>query len=127
MHAIDTDNAPKAIGPYSQAISTPPFLFVSGQLPLDPKTGKIASTTIEGQTKQVLENLKAVLAADGLTLQDVVKTDVFLKDMQDFPAMNALYAEAFSHPIKPARVTIQAAKLPMDALVEISCIAIRIN
>lgn len=125
MKTIDTDQAPKAIGPYSQAISTPPFLFVSGQLPIDPKTGKISAVSIEDQTKQVLANLKAILAADGLTFQDVVKTDVFLKDLQHFPAMNAIYAQAFSHPTKPARVTIQAAKLPLDALVEISCIALR--
>ena len=120
---IETNNAPKAIGPYSQAVRSGPFLFVSGQLPIDPKTGTIASSTIEGQTGQVLANLEAILVAAGLSLADVVKTDVFLKNMHDFPAMNAVYAKAFNGPLKPARATIQAAMLPMDALVEISCIA----
>ena len=123
MKRVETEHAPKAIGPYSQAVAAGPFLFISGQLPVDPKTGKIAQGSIQSQTKQVLDNLEAILAAEGLSLKDVVKTEVFLKDMQDFAEMNAVYAERFNHPIKPARVTIQAAKLPMDARVEISCIA----
>lgn len=122
---IEAEHAPKAIGPYSQAVAAGPYLFISGQLPVDPRAGKIIDTSIQGQTKQVLDNLEAVLAAESLTLKDVVKTDVYLKDMQDFAEMNAVYAERFSHPIKPARVTIQAAKLPMDARIEISCIAFR--
>lgn len=125
IHAVQTESAPKAIGPYSQAIATGPYLFVSGQLPIEPKVGKITVSTIEEQTKQVLENLKAILNAESLSLKDVVKTDVFLKDMQDFPQMNTIYAEYFKHPIKPARVTVQVARLPMDALVEISCIAFK--
>jgi 2-iminobutanoate/2-iminopropanoate deaminase len=125
MKHVETEKAPKAIGPYSQAIAAGPFLFISGQLPVDPKTGKIVEGSLQSQTKQVLDNLEAILAVEGLSLKDVVKTDVFLKDMQDFAEMNAVYAERFSHPIKPARVTIQAAKLPMDARVEISCTAFK--
>ncbi len=125
IRSITTEHAPQAIGPYSQAVAAGPYLFISGQLPIDPKTGKIPDSSIQGQTKQVLDNLEAILAVEGLTTKDVVKTEVFLKDMQDFPEMNAVYAERFNHAIKPARVTIQAAKLPMDARVEISCIALR--
>ncbi len=127
MERVETEKAPKAIGPYSQAIAAGPFLFISGQLPVDPKTGKIVEGSIQSQTKQVLDNLEAILEAEGLSLKDVVKSEVFLKDMQDFAEMNAVYAMRFSHPIKPARVTIQAAKLPMDARVEISCIAFKKN
>jgi 2-iminobutanoate/2-iminopropanoate deaminase len=127
IRSIETENAPKAIGPYSQAIVADAFLFISGQLPVDPKVGKITADTIEGQAKQVLDNLEAILSVEGLTFEDVVKTDVFLKDLQDFPAMNAIYAERFKYAVKPARVTVQAAKLPMDARVEISCIAFRQN
>ena len=123
IQVISTEHAPQAIGPYSQAISAGPFLFLSGQIPIDPKSGQITAVTIQEQTKQVIHNIQAILAADGLSLLDVVKTDVFLKDMQDFPEMNTIYAEYFNHTNKPARVTIQAAKLPMDCRVEISCIA----
>ena len=122
---IDTEHAPKAIGPYSQAIAAGPYLFISGQIPIDPRVGKITTSTIEEQTKQVLNNIQAILAAENLSIIDVVKTDVFLKDLEDFSEMNAVYAECFSHATKPARVTIQAAKLPMDCRVEISCIAYR--
>lgn len=125
IRSIATENAPKAIGPYSQAIAAGPYLFLSGQIPIDPKTGKIVDSTIEGQTRQVIDNIKAVLAADGLILTDVVRTEVFLRDMQDFPQMNAIYASFFELAAKPARTTIQAAKLPMDCLVEIACIAYR--
>jgi 2-iminobutanoate/2-iminopropanoate deaminase len=104
---------------------SPVYLFISGHLPIYPKTGKIPDSTNQGQTKQPLDNLEAILAAEGLTTKDVVKTEVFLKDMQAFPEMNAVYAERFNDAIKPARVTIQAAKLPMDARIEISCIALR--
>ncbi len=124
MKRVETEHAPKAIGPYSQAVAAGPFLFISGQLPVDPETGKIVEGSIQSQTKQVINNLEAILAVEGLSFKDVVKTEVFLKDMQDFPEMNAVYAERFNHPIKPARVTIQAAKLPMDARIEISCIAL---
>lgn len=122
---IETTQAPKAIGPYSQAVSAGGFLFVSGQIPVNPQTGKIDETTIEGQTRQVLANLEAVLKAANLSFADVVKTEVFLKEMGDFQKMNAPYGEKFTGPVKPARQTIQAARLPMDALIEISCIAMR--
>ena len=125
IRAIDTDNAPKAIGPYSQAIAAGPFLFISGQLPVDPKAGKVTASTIEEQTRQVIDNIEAILIADGLTLKNVVKADVFLKDLQDFPYMNVIYAERFSHAEKPARLTVQVAKLPMDVRIEITCIAYR--
>lgn len=120
---VSTDQAPKAIGPYSQAIHAGSYLFVSGQIALDPKTGKMAGETIELQTKQVLKNLEAILAAEGLTVENVVKTEVYLKDLKDFQVMNTIYAEQFSSAVKPARATVQVSKLPHDALVEISCTA----
>lgn len=120
---IATDAAPKAVGPYSQGIRAGSFIFVSGQIALNPTTGKLAGETIEEQTRQVFQNMEAILAAQGLTLENVVKTDVYLKSLEDFKAMNAIFAEKFSYEIKPARATIQAAKIPMDALVEISCVA----
>ncbi len=123
MKKIQTEHAPAAIGPYSQAVEAAGLLFVSGQIPLDPKTGKLVEATIEAQTRQVLANIEAVLHAAGLSWKNVVKTEVFMKDLQQFKEMNALYAEKFPHEIKPARQTIQAARLPMDVLIEISCIA----
>lgn len=124
MQKIETENAPKAIGPYSQATQAGDFLFVSGQLPADPKTGKLAEPTIQAQTRQVLANLEAILTAANLTWQHVVRCDVFMKDLEQFKEMNAIYAEKFPHPIKPARQTIQVARLPLDALIEISCVAV---
>lgn len=123
MQSIHTEKAPKAIGPYSQAIKVGPFLFVSGQLPLDPSIGEIIDSSIEGQTRRVIDNIEAILHAAGLHLQNVVKTEVFLKDMNDFQKMNHIYAERFSYSIKPARQAFQVARLPLDALIEISCIA----
>lgn len=123
MNIVETPHAPAAIGPYSQAVRAGQLLFVSGQLPIDPATGQMASTSIEGQTTQVLANLSAILEAAGLTLAHVVRTDIFLKDLQDFPQVNRIYGEHFTHPVKPARQTVQVARLPMDALIEISCIA----
>jgi len=120
---VMTDQAPKAIGPYSQAVHAGPYLFISGQIAIDPALGKLAGETIEEQTRQVLKNIEGILAAEGLTLENVVKTDVYLKDLKDFQAMNGIYAEKFSHPVKPARATVQISKLPLDALVEICCIA----
>lgn len=120
---IETDAAPAAIGPYSQAIETNDFLFISGQIPIDPTVGKIVETTIEGQTRQVLAHIESILKAAGLNWEHVVKTEVFLYDMNDFQKMNTLYAEKFPHNAKPARQAIQVARLPMDALIEISCIA----
>lgn len=120
---IATDKAPAAIGPYSQAICAGSYLFVSGQIAIDPAEGKLTAETIEEQTRQVLKNLEAILEAKGLTLENVVKTEVYLKDLKDFSVMNGIYAEKFSYAIKPARATIQVSKLPLDALIEISCIA----
>lgn len=123
MQKIETSKAPDAKGPYSQAIKAGPFLFISGQIPIDPKTGELVDRTIEAQTKQVLDNIEAILQAAGLNLTHVAKTEVFLKDMEDFSVMNGIYAERFSSSVQPARQTIQASKLPLDVLIEISCIA----
>ena len=123
--AISTSDAPAAIGPYSQAIRIGDTVFTSGQIPIDPATGDLVPGGIEAQTTRVCENLKAVLAAAGLTFAHVVKTTVFLKSMADFAAMNAIYAQYFAPPgtVPPARSTVQVAALPKDALVEIECIA----
>lgn len=120
---IVTDQAPTAIGPYSQAVCAGSYMFISGQIAIDPKLGKLAGETIEEQTRQVLSNIEAILAARGMTLENVLKTEVYLKDLKDFSAMNGVYAEKFSFEIKPARATVQISRLPLDALVEISCIA----
>ena len=120
---ISTENAPGAIGPYSQAVKTGNMVFCSGQIPIDPVTGEFVSNDVAEQTRQVLKNLTAVLQAAGTDLNNVVKTTVFLADMNDFTAMNEIYAEFFSDN-KPARATVQAARLPRDARVEIDCIAI---
>lgn len=120
---VHTDNAPKAIGPYSQAIKANGFLFISGQIPANPQTGEIVEGGIEAQTTQSLENLKAILAEAGCSTNDVVKTGVFLADMNDFVAMNTVYAKYFTSEA-PARACVQVAKLPKGALVEIELIAI---
>jgi len=120
---IVTDQAPKAIGPYSQAVLAGKTLYISGQIAIDPATSKLAGESIEEQTKQVLKNIKAILSAQGLTLENVVRSEVYLKDLSHFKAMNEVYGEHFFQGVKPARQTVQAAKLPMDALIEISCIA----
>jgi len=125
MQKIHTEHAPKAIGPYSQGVMTDHFLFVSGQLPIHPPAGKIVEHTVEGQAKQVLDNIEAILKAAGLSFHYVVRAEVFLKDMNDFQKVNAIYSERFTGPVLPARQAFQVAKLPMDALVEISCIAAR--
>ena len=119
---VQTDKAPAAIGPYSQAIRAGGFVFASGQIPIDPATGQFAAEDVSGQTEQVLKNLSAVLEASGSSLERVVKTTVFLADMNDFAAMNEIYGKYFSSN-KPARATVQAARLPRDARVEIECIA----
>lgn len=119
--AFSTTDAPAAIGPYSQAVKAGCLLFVSGQLPADPATGVLAQG-IEAQTRRSLENVKAILAAAGADMSSVVKTTVFLKSMDDFAAMNAVYAEFFAKPY-PARAAVQVAKLPKDALVEIEAVA----
>jgi 2-iminobutanoate/2-iminopropanoate deaminase len=120
---ISTENAPGAIGPYSQAIKAGDMVFCSGQIPIDPQTGEFVSQDIAEQTEQVLKNLSAVLEAAGSDLNNVVKTTVFLADMNDFAAMNEVYTRYFSEN-KPARATVQAARLPRDARVEIECIAL---
>jgi 2-iminobutanoate/2-iminopropanoate deaminase len=120
---ISTENAPGAIGPYSQAVRAGNFIFCSGQIPINPQTGEFVSEDVAEQTRQVLKNLSAVLEAAETNLNNVVKTTVFLADMNDFAAMNEVYAEFFSEN-KPARATVQAARLPRDARVEIECIAV---
>jgi 2-iminobutanoate/2-iminopropanoate deaminase len=120
---ISTSNAPAAIGPYCQAIQAGGFLFLSGQIPLDPATGQIVEGDIDVQTERVIQNLTAVLAAAGAGLDKVVKTTVFLKDMNDFARMNAVYAKHFPAPA-PARSTVEAARLPRDVRVEIDLIAL---
>ena len=122
-NAISTPNAPAAIGPYSQGIQAGSTLFVSGQLPIDPATGAFAGEDIASQTRQSLTNIKNIMAAAGASMNDVVKTTVMLKNIGDFAAMNAVYAEFFTEPF-PARAAYQVAALPKDALVEIECIAV---
>jgi 2-iminobutanoate/2-iminopropanoate deaminase len=120
---IQTDKAPKAIGPYSQAIQAGNFLFLSGQIPLDPKTGELVKGDIRQQTQQVLENIKGVLESQKLGMEDVVKVTIFLKDIGNFNQVNEVYATYFpSSP--PARSTVEVAKLPRDADIEIEAIAI---
>lgn len=122
--AIATTEAPEAIGPYSQAVAVGDLVFLSGQIPLDPGRGKIAEGTIEDETRQVMRNLAAVLAAEGLGLQAIVKTTVYLTDLADFPRVNQAYAEFFTEPF-PARATVQVAALPRGARVEIEAVAVR--
>ena len=125
MNAVHTEKAPAAIGPYSQAIdSGAGLVFVSGQLPIDPATGAFPQVGVAKQTRQSLTNAKAILAAAGLGLENVVKTTVFLADMGDFAAMNEVYAQFFSAPF-PARSAVAVKTLPKGALVEIECIAAR--
>jgi 2-iminobutanoate/2-iminopropanoate deaminase len=121
---ISTSDAPSAIGPYSQAIRVGDLLFVSGQIPIDPATGKlIDQTDIKAQTHRVLENLTAILRAAGASIDNVVRTTVFLRNMSDFADMNSVYAEYF-RTAPPARSTVEAARLPRDVSVEIDCIAV---
>jgi 2-iminobutanoate/2-iminopropanoate deaminase len=120
---VTTDKAPGAIGPYSQAIKAGNFVFCSGQIPIDPATGEFVSDDVAQQTDQVLNNLQNVLEAAGSSLDNVVKTTVFVADMNDFAAMNEVYGRYFDGN-KPARATVQAARLPKDARVEIECVAL---
>jgi len=120
--AVSSPDAPKAIGPYSQAVRAGQLLFVSGQVPLDPSTGLLVNGDIAAQTRRVFDNLGAVLKAGGRSFADVVRTTVFLADMNDFAAMNEVYGQYFSEPY-PARATVQVARLPKDARVEIDVIA----
>ena len=120
---IATEDAPRAIGPYSQAVRAGNFVFASGQIPIDPATGEFVPGGIAEQTEQVLKNLTALFAAAGVGLDQIVKTTVFLADMNDFTAMNEVYGRFFSE-APPARATVQAARLPRDAKVEIEAIAV---
>ena len=122
LTAVHTANAPAAIGPYSRAVCAGGFVYVSGQIPLDPATGEFAGPDIRTQTRQSLKNIAAILAAAGSGMDRVVKTTVLLKDIGDFAAMNEVYAEAFTAPY-PARAAFEAAALPKGALVEIECVA----
>ncbi len=123
-HTVSTTAAPPAIGPYSQAVVTEGFVFCSGQIPLDPTTGQVVEGDIRAQTHRVIQNLRAVLEAAQSGLDKVVKTTVFLQDMNDFAAMNSVYSEYFAvNP--PARSTVQVSQLPRGVLIEIECIAIR--
>ncbi len=122
MKAITTDRAPKAIGPYAQGVAAGGFLFLSGQIPLDPATGQIVRGTAEDEVVRILENLKAVLVAGGAGLDRVVRTTVFLTDLGDFEAMNAVYARYFGES-RPARSTVQVAALPRGARAEIDAVA----
>lgn len=122
--AIHTENAPAAIGPYSQAIQAGNTVYVSGQLPIDPATGAFAGDDITAQTRQSLTNMKNILLQAGADMCDVVKTTVLLADIADFAAMNAVYAEFFTAPF-PARAAFQVACLPKNALVEIECVAVK--
>jgi 2-iminobutanoate/2-iminopropanoate deaminase len=122
--AVSTAEAPAALGPYSQAIEAGPFLFVSGQIPLDPATGQLVDGDIARQTEQVLRNLRAILAAAGLSFAHVVRTTVYLKDLGEFEAMNAVYARFMPDP-PPARSTVEVARLPRDVRIEIDVIAVR--
>jgi 2-iminobutanoate/2-iminopropanoate deaminase len=119
--AVSTQAAPAAIGPYSQAVRAGDFLFVSGQIPLDPATGAFVDADVRAQTRRVLENLSAIVAAAGVSLGRVVKTTVYLLDMNDFQAMNEVYATFFSAPA-PARATVQVVRLPRDVRIEIDAV-----
>lgn len=120
---ISTEKAPKAIGPYSQAVRVNGMVFLSGQIPLDPQTGQIVEGSIQAQTERVLENVKAVLESAGLSFQDVVKTTVFLKNIGEFAQMNEVYGRYFGAE-PPARSTVEVARLPRDVQVEIEVIAV---
>lgn len=123
--AVYTKNAPEAIGPYSQATITNNIMFFSGQLGIDPKTGDFVDGGIKSQTEMALKNLSEILASQGLSMDNVLKTTVYLKDMNDFAKMNEVYAKFFSEPY-PARAAVEVARLPKDGLVEISAIAIAV-
>jgi len=121
--AIATSAAPQAIGPYAQAVAAGGLVFLSGQIALDPERGRLVDGSIEDETRQVLTNLRSVLAADGLTLDAIVRTTVYLTDLADFPRVNQVYAEFFTEPF-PARATVQVSGLPRGARVEIDAIAL---
>ena len=119
---VHSEGAPKAVGPYSQAVKSGGFLFTSGQIPIDPATGRLVEGSIDAQTERVLENLRAVLGAAGVTFGDVVKTTIYLTNLADFAAVNAIYAKIFPS-APPARSTVQVAALPLGAAIEIDLVA----
>ena len=119
---VSTDQAPAAIGPYSQAVSSGEFLFISGQLPLDPTTGEMVNGSIAGQTRRILQNVQAILESQGLSLGDIVKVTVFLMQMDDYQTVNEVYADVFGE-WQPARSVVQVAGLPKGALIEVEAIA----
>ncbi|MBT4647103.1 RidA family protein [archaeon] len=121
MEKIQTENAPKAVGPYSQAIKHNGLVYTAGQIPINPDTGKLVEREIIEQTIQVLKNLKAVLSAAGSSMENAIKVTVFLKNLDDYAKMNEIYSQYFTN--KPARATVQVAKLPLDVLVEIDVVA----
>ena len=123
IETIATESAPKALGPYSQALKAGGFIFCSGQIPIDPAANAVVATTIEDQTRQAISNLGHVLEAAGSSLARVLKTTVFVKDMNDFAALNRVYAEMFGE-TRPARSCVEVARLPKDVKVEIECIAL---
>ncbi len=121
---ISTSNAPAAIGPYSQAIEAGGMVFISGQVPINPASAKVEETTIEGQSKQVMENLKAILTEAGLSFDHVIKSTILLQDLADFGTVNEIYGSYLSEPY-PARATFQVARLPLDVKIEVEMIASR--
>lgn len=123
INAIKPENAPKALGPYSPAVKLGDFVYLSGQIPLDPKTNEIAGTTIEEQAHQVMKNIGVVLEEMGLSYRHIVKTTIFMKNLNDFNTLNEVYGSYLSEPY-PARSCVQVAKLPKDVLVEIECLVI---
>ena len=123
INAVSTLNAPEAIGPYSQATKAGSFVYTSGQLPADPSTGEIVAGGIENQARRVFENLKAVIEAAGSSMQKVVKTTLYIRNMEDFAAINRIYSEYFTQPY-PARYAVEVSNLPKNALIEAECIAI---
>ncbi|HZX19794.1 MAG TPA: RidA family protein [archaeon] len=120
---IQSKNAPKAIGPYSQAVRAGNFIFVSGQLPINSKTNELVGNEIKAQTKQVLENIKAILEEAGASLEHVVKCEIFMQNLGDFAEMNKIYSEYFTKEPLPARYCVEVSKLPKGALIEIACTA----
>ncbi len=123
LRQLNTDKAPKALGPYSQAIEINGFIFCSGQIGLDPKTNSLVDGGVEQEANQVLKNLSAVLESASVDLKNVIKCEIFLKNVQDFVVVNDIYAKYFTSDPKPARVTVEVSNLPKNALIEISCIA----
>lgn len=124
MQQVSSQDAPLAIGPYSQAIIAGDYIFCSGQISLDPASGELVGETIEEQTARVINNLEAVLKEAGSDLSRVVKTEVYLQDMNDFQAMNEVYASRFTSDPKPARVTVEVSRLPKGAKIEVACVAL---